>query len=72
MIFILIFVENWLSFDAINKFSVWLRTGSNPPDTGKFIDSFENVKKKINQYKIKEFMLEKKYSTKNDSSAKCN
>ncbi len=57
MIFILIFVENWLSFDAINKFSVWLRTGSNPPDTGKFINSFENVKKKINWYKIKEFML---------------
>ena len=60
MIFISIFVENWLSFGAIHKFSVWLRTGSNPPDTGKFINSFENVKKKIS------------YSTKNDSSAKCN
>ena len=30
MIFILIFVENWLKYDAIHYFSVWLKTGSNP------------------------------------------
>ncbi len=33
MIFILIFVENCLYFDAIHDSSVWLRTGSNPPDS---------------------------------------
>ena len=30
MIFILTFVDKWLQFDALNDFSVWLRTGSNP------------------------------------------
>ena len=35
MIFILIFVENCLLFDAIH-FSVWLRTGSNPADINQF------------------------------------
>ena len=32
MIFVLIFVENCLKYDAINDFSVWLRTGFNPAD----------------------------------------
>ena len=36
MIFILIFVENCLYFDAIHDFSVWLRTGSNPTDSNRF------------------------------------
>ena len=36
MIFILIFVENWLFFYAIHDFSVWLRAGSNPHDINRF------------------------------------
>ena len=32
MIFILIFVENWIQYDTIHDLSVWLRTGSNPAD----------------------------------------
>ena len=36
MIFILIFVENCLYYDAIHDFSVWLRTGSNPADISWF------------------------------------
>ena len=36
MIFILIYVEHFLSFDAIHNFSVWLRTGSNPADSNRF------------------------------------
>ncbi len=36
MIFILIFVENCLWFDAIYAFSVWLRTGPNPADSYRF------------------------------------
>ena len=35
-IFILIFVENCLKFDAIHDFSVRLRTGSNPVDCNRF------------------------------------
>ena len=34
MIFILIFVENYLG--TTNDFSVWLRTGSNPADINRF------------------------------------
>ena len=33
--FILIFIENCLSYDAIHE-SVWLRTGSNPADINRF------------------------------------
>ena len=33
MIFNLTFVEKWLQFNALNDFSVWLRTSSNPADT---------------------------------------
>ena len=36
MIFILIFVEKCLLFDAVHDFSVWLRTGSNPVDSNRF------------------------------------
>ena len=36
MIFILIFVENCLEFDAIHDISVWLRTDSNPADSNRF------------------------------------
>ena len=36
MIFILIFVENCLQYDAIHDFSVWLRTGSYPADINRF------------------------------------
>ena len=36
MIYILIFVENCLSYDAIHDFSVWQRTGSNLPDINRF------------------------------------
>ena len=36
MIFILIFAENCLQFDAIHDFSVSLRTGSNPADKERF------------------------------------
>ena len=46
MIFILIFVENCLLFDAIHNFSVWLRTGSNPPDSDRFQSHIEiNISK---------------------------
>ena len=31
-----IFVENWIEYDVINNFSVWLRTGSNQPDINRF------------------------------------
>ena len=31
-IFILIFEENWLQYDTMLDFSVWIRTGSNPLD----------------------------------------
>ncbi len=49
MIFILIFIENCLKFDAIHDFSVWLRTGSNQTDSNRF-RSFEyqhNLQSKI-------------------------
>ena len=36
MIFLLVFVENCLLYDAIHDFSVWPRTGSNPPDINPF------------------------------------
>ena len=36
MIFISIFVENYLQYDAIHDFSVWMRTGSNPADIYQF------------------------------------
>ncbi len=36
MIFILIFVENCLQFDAVHNFSVCLRTGYNPTDINRF------------------------------------
>ena len=29
-------VENWISYNAVHKFSLWLRTGSNPPDNNQF------------------------------------
>ncbi len=52
MIFILIFVENCLYFEAIHDFSVWLKTASNPTDRNrfqghtywKFLKTFRNVK----------------------------
>ncbi len=37
MIFILIFVENCQKFNAIHDLSVWLRTGSNPPVSNRFL-----------------------------------
>ena len=36
MIFIFLFVENCLYYDAIHDFPVWLRTDSNPPDINRF------------------------------------
>ncbi len=36
MIFILLIIENCLSFDAIHNFSIWLRTGSIPADSNPF------------------------------------
>ena len=48
MIFILIFVENFLYYDAINNFSVWLRTGSNPADTNRF----RNYTKKFYKFHV--------------------
>ena len=36
MIFILIFMENCLLYDALNDFSVWLRAGSYPADFNRF------------------------------------
>ena len=41
MILLLIFVENCLWYDAIHDFSVWLRTGFNPPDVNLFQSLFE-------------------------------
>ena len=35
-IFMSLFMENCLKFDAIHAFSVWLRTSSNPPDINRF------------------------------------
>ena len=32
MIFVLLFVEKCIKYDALHDFSVWLRTGSNPAD----------------------------------------
>ena len=37
MIFILLFVENWLLYDMIHDFSELLRTGSNPADINWFL-----------------------------------
>ena len=51
MIIILIFVENCLWYDAINDFSVWLRTGSYPAD----LIGFEVILEK-------KFMLSKRLS----------
>ena len=36
MFVILIFVENYLLYDATNVLTVWLRTGSNPADINQF------------------------------------
>ena len=41
-IFILIFTENCLQYDAIHDFSLWLRTGSNPADSNRFQSHTEN------------------------------
>ena len=43
IIFILIFVENCLKYDAIHDFSVWLRTGSNSADINGFRSHTVNV-----------------------------
>ena len=36
MIFISIFVEICMYYDAVHDFSVWMRTGSNPADIDRF------------------------------------
>ncbi len=41
-IFILIFVENCLYFDAIHDFSDWLKIGFNPADSNRFRSHTEN------------------------------
>ena len=47
MIYILIFVENCLQYDAIHDFSVGLRIGSNPADINRFLAileyNFQNI-----------------------------
>ena len=42
MIFILLFVRNCLSYNAVHDFSVWLKTRFNPAD----IDRFQSLTEK--------------------------
>ena len=35
-LYIFIYVENWIQYNARHYFSVWLRTASNPPDINWF------------------------------------
>ena len=43
MVFILIFLENCLYYDAMHNFSVWLRTGYIPADINRFRSDAGNV-----------------------------
>ena len=45
IIFILIIVENCLSYDAIHEITAWIRTGSNPADINLFRS---HTRKKLN------------------------
>ena len=36
LLYNIIFVENWIQYDAIYNFSVWLKTDSNPADINRF------------------------------------
>ena len=36
---IFIFVENWIQYDVIHNFSVWLRADSNPTDINGFLSN---------------------------------
>ena len=42
IVYVFIFIEIWIYYNAIHEFSAWLRTGSNPADINRFSKPYWN------------------------------